>query len=128
MINAVSRGDALESTGPQGAFSNQHSILNPEWRPKFRAHREGGARVLGADLSSFLKGSAPSDPPNPIGSSWNLNGGGSSGPSPEAGQRSDHQRPLTLQRLRERLELAAIAAGHPHPEQVAALELQEVAL
>jgi hypothetical protein len=33
-----------------------------------------------------------------------------------------------LQRLRERLELAALKAGHPRPEQVANLQLQEVGL
>lgn len=35
---------------------------------------------------------------------------------------------LMLQRLRERLELAALKAGHPRPEQVANLQLQEVGL
>lgn len=35
---------------------------------------------------------------------------------------------LALQRLRERLELAALEAEHPRAEQVAALELQEVGL
>lgn len=43
-------------------------------------------------------------------------------------RRSDHGKHLTLQRLRERLELAALAAGHPRPEQVADLQLQEVGL
>lgn len=128
MLIPETGGESPVTSGPQGACSNQNSILNPEWRPQFRPHKEGGARVLGGNFSPFLKGAAPSAPFNPIGSSWDLNGGGSSGPSPEAGQRSDHRRPLTLQRLRERLELAALAAGHPHPEQVAALELQEVGL
>ena len=124
MLIPETGGESPVTSDPQGACSNQNNILDPEWRPQ----REGGARVLGGNFSPFLKGAAPSAPFNPIGSSWDLNGGGPSAPSLEAGQRSDHRRPLTLQRLRERLELAALAAGHPHPEQVAALELQEVGL
>jgi len=35
--------------------------------------------------------------------------------------------PVALQRLREKLEMEALAAGHPRPEQAAALQLLEVA-
>ena len=42
-------------------------------------------------------------------------------------QQEKHGKALTLQRLRERLEMAALAAGHPRPEQAAALQLLEVA-
>ena len=35
---------------------------------------------------------------------------------------------FAVHRLRERLELAAIAAGYLHPEQVATLQLQEAGL
>ncbi len=117
-------GESPITSGPQGACSNQDSILDPGWPPQ----RQDRARLLGSNPSPFFKGSAPSGPSNPIGSSWDLNGGGPSAPSPETDQRSDHRRPLKLQRLRERLELAAIAAGHPRREQVAALQLQEVGL
>ena len=41
-------------------------------------------------------------------------------------QQEKHGKALTLQRLRERLEMAALAAGHPRPEQAAALQLLEV--
>jgi hypothetical protein len=42
-------------------------------------------------------------------------------------QQEKHEKSLTLQRLRERLEMEALAAGHPRPEQAAALQLLEVA-
>lgn len=43
-------------------------------------------------------------------------------------ERSDHGKTLMLQRLRERLEIAALEARRPRPEQVADRQLQEVGL
>jgi len=111
VIIAVSGGQTPEATGPQGACSTNRI---PKVSPAVARGVTNWQKAPGLELQDVHRRSAwPPDTYLKV-SRWRI------GPDPAAA--------LTLQRLRERLEMEALAAGHPRPEQAAALQLLEVGL
>lgn len=95
MIIAVSGGQSLEATGPQGACSTGWEETHPE--------KASAGERMSPDHRTYVRFSHP----------------------PKGGADRVSAAAQTLQRIRERLELAAIAAGCSRPEQTAAALLGE---